>query len=317
MLPSARVPIGAFILRRLGLGLISILGVSVLVFLFLHVIPGDPVDHLAGGDATPEQRAALEHCLGLDRSMPAQFVGFLGHVGDLSLGHQCPDPASKPTVMALIADVFPDTMVLAVAGMAVAIALALPLGILAAIRRGTWIDTMAAMLSLSGIAVPLMLLGPLLLLWFFLDLGWLPGPSETGAMALILPAIAVGTHLMALLARMTRSSMVEVLGEDYLRTARAKGLPELSVVGKHALRNALLPVITIAGLQFGSMLSGAIITENVFARPGLGSLLVAAINERNYPVVQGTVLVIAAIYVLVNILVDVAYGVADPRIRRA
>ncbi len=311
------MPIGAFILRRLGLGLISILGVSVLVFLFLHLIPGDPVDHLAGGEATLEQRQALERCLGLDRSMPAQFASFLGKVGDLTLGHQCPDPESKPTVMDLIVAVFPDTLVLAAAGMAVAIALALPLGILAAIRRGTWIDTFAAMLSLSGIAVPIMLLGPLLLLWFFLDLGWLPGPSETGPMALILPALAVGTHLMALLARMTRSSMVEVLGEDYLRTARAKGLPELSVVGKHALRNALLPVITIAGLQFGAMLSGAIITENIFARPGLGSLLVAAINERNYPVVQGTVLVIATIYVLVNLLVDVAYGIADPRIRRA
>jgi peptide/nickel transport system permease protein len=311
------VPIGAFILRRLGLGLISIFGVSVLVFLFLHFIPGDPVDYLAGGDAAPEQKAAVRHCLGLDQSLPAQFADFLGNVADLSLGHQCPDPGSKPTVMELVGHVFPDTLVLAAAGMAVAIALALPLGILAAIRRGTWVDTLAAMLSLSGIAVPLMLLGPLLLLWFFLDLGWLPGPSETGALALILPAVAVGTHLMALLARMTRSSMVEVLGEDYLRTARAKGLREWSVVGKHALRNALLPVITIAGLQFGSMLSGAIITENVFARPGLGTLLVAAINERNYPLVQGTVLVIAAIYVAVNILVDVAYGIADPRIRRA
>ena len=311
------MPIGAFILRRLGLGLVSILGVSVLVFLFLHLIPGDPVDHLGGGEATAEQRVQLEHCLGLDVSMPAQFVAFLGHVGDLTLGHQCPDPVSKPTVMALIVDVFPDTLVLAAAGMAVAIALALPLGILAAVRRGTWVDTLAAMMSLAGIAIPLMLLGPLLLLWFFLDLGWLPGPSETGALALILPAIAVGSHLMALLARMTRSSMVEVLGEDYLRTARAKGLPELTVVTKHALRNALLPVITIAGLQFGSMLSGAIITENIFARPGLGTLLVAAINERNYPVVQGTVLVIATIYVAVNIAVDVAYGIADPRIRRA
>ena len=311
------MPIGAFILRRLGLGLISIFGVSVLVFLFLHMIPGDPVDYLTGGDAPVEQKAAVRHCLGLDQSMPAQFADFLGNVADLSLGHQCPDPASKPTVMTLVADVFPDTIVLAAAGMAVAIALALPLGIIAAVRRGTWIDTLAAMLSLSGIAVPLMLLGPLLLLWFFLDLGILPGPSETGALALILPAIAVGTHLMALLARMTRSSMVEVLGEDYLRTARAKGLREWTVVAKHALRNALLPVITIAGLQFGSMLSGAIITENVFARPGLGTLLVAAINERNYPVVQGTVLVIATIYVVVNILVDVAYGIADPRIRRA
>ncbi|HVV82477.1 MAG TPA: ABC transporter permease [Kofleriaceae bacterium] len=312
------MPIGAFILRRLGLGLISILGVSVLVFFFIHLIPGDPITHLAGGDqATADQRRVIAHCLGLDRSLPGQFADFLRRVGDLTLGHQCPDPGSKPTVMALIAHAFPSTMILAVAGMAVAIALALPLGIIAAVRRGTWMDTLAAIVSLSGIAVPIMLLGPLLLLWFFLDLGWLPGPAETGGAALVLPAFAVGTHLMALLARMTRSSMVEVLGEDYLRTARAKGLRELTVVGKHALRNALLPVITIAGLQFGSMLSGAIITEKVFSRPGLGTLLVTAIGERNYPVIQGTVLVIATIYVLVNLMVDVAYGIADPRIRRA
>jgi ABC-type dipeptide/oligopeptide/nickel transport system permease component len=171
--------------------------------------------------------------------------------------------------------------------------------------------------SLAGIAFPMMLMGPLLLLWFFVHLGWLPGPTETGPLAMILPATAIGTHLMAMLARMTRSSMVEVLGEDFLRTARAKGLPERVVIVKHALRNALLPVITIAGLQFGAMLSGAIITEKVFARPGLGLLLLDAIAERNYPVVQGTVLVIAAAYVLVNIAVDVTYGVVDPRIRRA
>ncbi len=311
------MPIGAFILRRLGLGLVSIFGVSVLVFLFLHLIPGNPVDQLAGGDATLEQRQAIERCMGLDQSMTAQFVDFLGRIADLTLGHQCPDPASKPTVMTRIAEVFPHTIVLALAGMAVALVLALPLGVIAAIRRGTWIDTVASTLSLLGIAVPLMLLGPLLLLWFFLDLGWLPGPRETGSLALILPAVAVGTHLMAMLARMTRSSMVEVLGEDFLRTARAKGLREVVVIGKHALRNALLPVITIAGLQFGSMLSGAIITENVFARRGLGTLLIDAIRERNYPVVQGTVLVIAAVYVVVNIVVDVAYGVVDPRIRRA
>jgi len=158
---------------------------------------------------------------------------------------------------------------------------------------------------------------PLLVFWFFVVLGWFPGPTELGPMALVLPAVAVGTHLMAMLARMTRSSMVDVLGEDYVRTARAKGLPEGRVLFRHVLRNALLPVITVAGLQFGSLLSGAIVIENVFARPGLGTTLLDAILERNYPVVQGTVLVIAGIYVGVNILVDLAYGLADPRIRRA
>jgi ABC-type dipeptide/oligopeptide/nickel transport system permease component len=311
------VSIGSFLLRRLGSGLIAILGVSVLVFLFLHLVPGDPVDHLAGGEATKEQREKIEKCMGLDKSKPEQFVAFLGNVFDGTLGHQCPDPKGKPTVAARIFRVFPNTVWLALCGMIVAVVLALPLGMLAAIKRGTWIDTLATTTSLSMVALPQMMFAPLLVFWFFVTLGWFPGPTETGPMAIILPAMAIGTHLMAMLARMTRSSMVDVLGEDYVRTARAKGLPEGRVMFVHALRNALLPVITVAGLQFGSLLSGAVIIENVFARPGLGTTLLDAIRERNYPVVQGTVLVIAGIYVVVNILVDLAYGLADPRIRRA
>jgi len=256
--------------------------------------------------------------MGLDRSLPAQFATFLGHVVDGSLGHQCSAGAGdKRTVAARIAEVFPHTLWLALAGMVVAIVLALPLGMIAAVKRGTWIDTLATTASLSFVALPQMMFAPLLVFWFFVVLGWLPGPTEVGPAALILPAFAIGTHLMAMLARMTRSSLVEVLGEDYVRTARAKGVPERRVLIAHALRNALLPVITVAGLQFGSLLSGAVIVENVFARPGLGTTLLDAIRERNYPVVQGTVLVIAAIYVVVNILVDLAYGLADPRIRRA
>lgn len=309
--------IGAFLLRRLGSGLVSILGVSVLVFLFLHLVPGDPIDHLAGGEATADQRAKIAACLGLDRSLPAQFAGFLGGIADGSLGHQCPDPKGKPTVRERIFEVMPYTIELAIAGMVLALVMALPLGILAAVRRGTWIDTTTTVISLSGIAMPMMLMAPLLLLWFFIHLGWLPGPTETGLAALLLPAAAVAVHLMAMLARMTRSSMVEVLGEDYVRTARAKGLAAGPVLFHHALRNALLPVITIAGLQFGSMLSGAVVVEKVFARPGLGLTLLEAITERNYPVVQGAVLVIAAMYVVVNMLVDLAYGLTDPRIRRA
>ena len=309
--------IGSFLLRRLGSGLIAILGVSVLVFLFLHLVPGDPVDHLAGGEATKEQREKIEKCMGLDKSKPEQFIAFLGHVVDGTLGHQCPDPKGKPTVAARIFRVFPNTVWLALFGMLVAVVFALPLGMIAAIKRGPWIDTLATTTSLSMVALPQMMFAPLLVFWFFVTLGWFPGPTETGPLAIVLPAMAVGTHLMAMLARMTRSSMVDVLGEDYVRTARAKGLPEGRVMFGHALRNALLPVITVAGLQFGSLLSGAVIIENVFARPGLGTTLLDAIRERNYPVVQGTVLVIAGIYVVVNILVDLAYGLADPRIRRA
>jgi ABC-type dipeptide/oligopeptide/nickel transport system permease component len=286
-----------------------------LSFAFLHVVPGDPIDHLAGGEATPETRAKLEACLGLDRPVAVQFAAFLGHVVDGTLGHQCPDPEHKPTVAARIFAVLPHTLALALAGMVLAALIAIPLGVLAAVKRGTWIDTAVTVGSLAGIAVPMMVLASLLVLVFSADLAWLPGPTELGASALILPAIAVGTHLMAMLARMTRGAMIEVLGEDYIRTARAKGVPERRVLFVHALRNALLPVITVAGLEFGSLLSGAIIVEKVFARPGVGTTLLDAIAERDYPVVQGTVLVIAVTYVLVNILVDVAYGFVDPRIR--
>ena len=205
--------IGPFLVRRLGSGLLAILGASLLTFSFLHLVPGDPVDHLAGGDAPPGMRAAIERCMELDRSLPAQFVGFLGHVLDGTLGHQCKngDPGG-PTVVARIAEVMPHTLALAVCGMLIAVVLALPLGVAAAIRRGSWIDTAATVVSLSGIAVPQMMFAPLLLLWGFVSLGWFPGPTEVGPRAIALPALAVGTHLMAMLARMTRSAMVEVLG---------------------------------------------------------------------------------------------------------
>jgi ABC-type dipeptide/oligopeptide/nickel transport system permease component len=311
------VSIGSYILRRFGSGLFAVAGVSVLVFLFLHMTPGDPVDQLAGGDALPEQREAIEKCLNLDKSLPEQFGIFLRNVANGTLGHQCPNPENKPTVMDRVADAFPYTIELAIGGMVVALLFALPLGVIAAVRRGTWIDAMAAVVSLSGLSVHIAFMGPGLIIVFFVILGWLPGPAEPdAAFALLLPSIVIGTHLMALLARMTRSSLVDVLRADYMTTARAKGLPEWVVLLKHGLRNALLPVITVAGLQFGSMLAGAILTEKIFARPGLGTLLLEGISERNYPLVQGVVLVIATIYVLVNILVDVLYGVADPRVRR-
>lgn len=309
--------IGSFLLRRLGSGLIAILGVSILTFAFLHLVPGDPIDHLAGGDVTPAQRKNLEHCMGLDKPMASQFVTFLGHIADGTLGHQCPDPQKRPTVAARIREVMPYTIELALAAMLIAVVLAIPLGVVAAMKRGTWVDTAATAFSMTGIVIPIMLLGQVLLVVFFVELGWLPGPTETSFASLLLPALALGVHLMAMLSRMTRSSMVDVLGEDFVRTARAKGLGEKRVVFVHALRNALLPVITIAGLQFGSLLSGSIIVEKVFARPGLGLTLLDAIFERDYPMVQGIVFVIAVIYIVVNTLVDLAYGLADPRIRHA
>jgi ABC-type dipeptide/oligopeptide/nickel transport system permease component len=196
--------------------------------------------------------------------------------------------------------------------MAVAIVLALPFGIVAAVRRGTWIDTFTGLLSLSGISAPTPWLGPIALYLFYVVLAWLPGPADTEApLALFLPSLVVGAHLMAMLSRMIRSSLLDVLREDYMTTARAKGLSEPVVILRHGVRNALLPVITVVGLQFGSLLGGTIVIEKVFSRPGLG------INTRNYPLVQGTVLVISVCYVGVNLLVDLAYGLADPRVRRA
>ena len=312
------MPIGPFLIRRVGSSLVAVLGVSLLVFFFLHLVPGDPVDRLAGGDATPEQRRDMAECMHLDEPMATQFGIFVANVFNGSLGRQCPDPANKPTVMQRVLEVMPYTIQLALGGMLVALLLALPLGIVAAIRRGTWVDAGAAFVSLSGISIPTMWMGPLVIFVFYVQLAWLPGPAEPdAAFALLLPSVVVGTHLMAMLSRMTRSSLVEVLREDYMTTARATGLPESVVILKHGLRNALLPVITVAGLQFGALLGGAIITEKVFARPGLGTLLLEGINERNYPLVQGTVLVIAVSYVTVNLFVDLAYGLADPRVRRA
>ncbi len=302
----------SFILRRLGSSAIAVAGVSILVFLLLHLIPGDPIDQLAGGEATPEQREELEACMHLNEPLGTQFTIFLGTIADGSLGRQCPNPDSKPTVMERIIEKLPYTIELAVGGMLVALLFALPLGIIAAVKRGTWVDAAAAVVSLSGLSMHTAFMGPLALVIFFDQLSWLPGPAEADApFALLLPSVVIGTHLMAMLARMTRSSLVEVLDNDYIRTARAKGLSSRVVLLKHALRNALLPVITVAGLQFGSLLGGAIITEKIFERPGLGTLLLEGISERNYPVVQGTVLVIAISYVIVNTLVDLS----DPRIR--
>lgn len=312
------MPLGSYILRRIGLSLIAVFGVCVLVFSFLHIIPGDPVDQLTGGEATPEQRQKIAACMHLDRPLVTQFGIFLGGIADGSLGRQCPNPETKPTVATRIVEVLPYTVELAVGAMVIAVLLSLPLGVTAAVRRGTWIDAAAAAISLAGLSMPVMWMGPALLQMFYVDLGILPGPAAPDArLALLLPAFVVGVHMMAMLSRMTRSSLVEVLREDYMTTARAKGLAPGTVVVKHGLRNALLPVITIAGLQLGGLLGGTIITEKVFARPGLGTLLIEGIQERNYPIVQGTVLVIAVTYVTVNLLVDLSYGLADPRVRRA
>lgn len=305
---------GAYLLRRLLSSLVAIIGVTLLVFFLVHLIPGDPVENLLGERADPADLAQMRACMDLDQPLYVQLGRFVRHIGDGTFGVTCPDGAR--TVSSLIWDVLPSTMWLALAAMLVALILALPLGVLAAIRPGSILDAAATSVSLAGISMPSMWLGPLLLSIFYVHLHWFPGPADSaGVAALILPAIMLGTHLMAMLARMTRSSLLDVLAEDYVRTARMKGLRPTAVILRHALRNALVPVITVAGIQFGSLLAGAVVTEKVFARPGIGTLLLEAISERNYRVVQGCTLIIAISYVTVNLLVDLAYGLVDPRIR--
>ena len=297
---------------RVGSALIVVLGVCTLVFLLLHLVPGDPVDAMLGESARPADRAALRASLGLDQPLLEQYTRYLVGLARLDLGQSFQD--QRP-VSAVLAERLPATLQLAAAALLLALVLAIPLGVLAAKHRGGPIDGAAMGFSLLGISLPNFWLGPLLILVFSLWLGWTPVSGNDGAVSLVLPAITLGTGLAAVLARMVRASVLEVLGEDYIRTARAKGLSEAAVLRRHALRNAWLPVLTLVGLQLGGVLGGAVITETVFAWPGVVSLLVESIQSRDYPVVQGCVLLISVLYVLVNALTDLAYARVDPRIR--
>lgn len=303
---------GALLFARLGSALIVVLGVSTLVFLLLHLVPGDPVEVLLGERAQPADRAALRAALGLDRPLGEQYRTYLGQLARLDLGTSFAD--GRP-VREILAERFPATLELTAAALALALLLALPLGVTAARYRGRALDAGAMGLSLAGLSIPNFWLGPLLIMWFSLWLGWTPVSGRETLASLILPAITLGTGLAAVLARMVRASLLEVLGEDYVRTARAKGLSERAVLWRHALGNAWLPVLTLLGLQLGGLLGGAVITETVFAWPGLGRLLVESIQNRDYPVVQACVLAISLGYVLVNALTDLAYAWIDPRIR--
>ncbi len=302
----------AFALSRLASAAITVFGVSVLVFSLVHLVPGDPVEVMLGESAQPADRAALRTALGLDRPLPEQFAAFLADLARLDLGTSL--HARRP-VASLIAERLPATAELAAAGLAVALAIALPLGSVAALRRGSGADHAAIAFATLGVSIPNFVLGPVLILVFSFTLGWLPVSGREGAGALVLPAFTLGTALAAILARMLRSTLLEVLGEDFIRTARAKGLDEVGVLLRHALGNAMLPVVTLLGLQLGALLAGAVITEIVFSWPGLGSLTVEAIQRRDYPLLQGCVLVISVSYVLVNSLTDLAYAWLDPRIR--
>ncbi len=309
----------AGLLRYLGArglrALLTVLGVVTLVFLLVRAVPGDPVDAILGDQASAGDRAALRTALHLDAPLLSQYALFVGDVANGTLGHSF--RRSDETVSSLIAQVFPATLALALAAFVIAWLLALPLGSLAAMKRNSAWDTGARAVALFGLAVPSIWLGPLLILLFGVVLRVLPlpGDEDAGLRGLLLPALTIGAALSAVLTRQTRGAMIEVLSEQYILAARARGVSRVKVVFVHGLRNALLPVMTVGAAQLGAVLSGTVITEKIFEREGLGSLFLDAFFARDIPVVQGCVLVVALLYVGVNLAVDVAYGLVDPRVR--
>ena len=309
-----------YLLRRAG-AVVPILGVvSVVVFSLIHLTPGDPVRIMLREEADPATVATLRHQLGLDQPLPLQYLTWLGRAVQGELGRSI---RTNQPVMDAIRQRAPVTLSLAMAALLVALAIGLPAGILAALRRNSVVDVTATLVAISGVSLPSFWLAVLLILVFSLTLGWLPplgwvSPSrDLGAWvrSLVLPSVTLGVAIAAVLMRMTRASLLEVLELEYVRTARAKGLPERRIVLGHALRNALIPVVTVVGLQAGALLGGAVITETIFALPGVGRLLVDAIFQRDFPIVQGVVLLLAVNFLVVNLLVDLTYAWLDPRIR--
>jgi ABC-type dipeptide/oligopeptide/nickel transport system permease component len=302
----------SFLARRLALTFVVLLGVATLVFSLIHLVPGDPAQAMLGEGAAPEDIAQLRGRLGLDRPLIEQYAAYMRGLvrGDLGTSLRTQQPVTEQ-----IAERIPATAELAGAAMVVAVLLAVPLGVIAAVWRGTWVDQSAMALALTGISVPGFWLGPLLALVFAVELGWLPVSGRGTLAHLILPAVTLGTALAAILARMTRASVLEELREQYVVAARARGATRARAVLAHALRNSLIPVVTILGLQLGAVLTGSIITETIFSWPGVGRLLIQSINFRDYPMVQGCILLIAVTYVAMNLLTDLVYGWLDPRIR--
>ena len=283
------------------------------VFLLIHLVPGDPILQMLGEGAPAADIAATRHAYGLDVPLGQQYLHYWNGVLHGNLG---PSLRYNQSVASLIVERYPFTLQLTIAALLVAILISIPAGIRSAQRRGRWDDKLLSVVSLFGLSFPNFALGPILILFFAIKLGWLP-VSGTGTLAhLVLPAITMGGALAAILTRMVRTSMLEELNQDYIRTARAKGLSERAVVYRHALRNAMLPVLTVVGLQFGALLAGAIVTETIFSWPGIGRLTIQAIGNRDYYLVEGCILAIGLTYVIVNFLTDLLYSVANPRIRQ-
>lgn len=301
-----------YFLQRFVMSLPALWLVLTLVFLMIHIVPGDPVEQMLGEGAAPGELTQLRHSLGLDLSLPTQYGHYLLRLAHGDLGNSLKFQAP---VRRIIFERYPATLQLAFLALLACAAIAVPAGVLAAHRRGTGTDRAVAVFTLFGLAIPNFALGPLLILLFSIELGLLPVSGRGGPAYYILPAATLGAALAAILTRMVRGSMLEELSSDYVRTARAKGLSTSAVLFRHAFRNALIPIITILGLQFGTLLAGTIVTETIFSWPGIGRLTVQAISSRDYPLLQGCILVIAVSYVVVNLLTDLLYTLIDPRVR--
>jgi ABC-type dipeptide/oligopeptide/nickel transport system permease component len=302
-----------FVVRRLLLAIPTMVAASILVFLMLHLVPGDPAIIFFGDQpVTPARLEVVRHQMGLDRPLIVQYLNFVRGIPRGDLGRSI---HNRTPVLEELRLRIGSSAVLALAAFAVAVAIGLGLGLLSALGRGTWIDAVAMLLALAGVSMPIFWLASLLIFVFSLQLGWFPATGFGGWNRLVLPALALGFISSATLARLVRSSVLEVLLQPFVTTARSKGLREAVVIRRHVLKNAFIAIITVMGLQFGTLLSGAVITETVFARPGVGKLLVDAITTKDFPVVQGAVLFIALVYIIINLLVDFSYAYLDPRIR--
>lgn len=301
-----------FLLKKLSSLIVVIFGVLLLTFLLIHLVPGDPVEVMLGESANMADREVLRAELGLDKPLAQQFGSYLAKLVHGDFGYSI---HTKAPIAELIKTRYPATVKLAVLSLLIGLAIGVPLGIYAALKANHWQDFVVTIVSVRLSAMPAFWLGPILMLIFAVWLGWLPVSGMESNTSIILPAVTLGFGLSAILTRMTRTSLLEVLNDDYIRTARAKGLNERTVILRHALRAALLPIITIVGLQMGSLLAGTVITETIFSWDGIGRLLVESIEKRDYPVTQACVLVVALSYVAVNLCTDILYKLADPRVR--
>jgi len=301
-----------FLLPRVLTALGVIFGVVCMVFLLLHLVPGDPVEVMLGESAQPADREALRQALGLHQPVHIQLLAYIKGLAQFNLGTSL---YSGRPISELMLERLPATIELGLVSLLIALVVAIPLGILAAVKKGTVWDFGAMGFALFGVSIPNFWMGPMLILVGALWLGWFPVSGREGAGSIVLPAITLGTAMAAIMSRMIRSTLLEVLTEDFIRTARSKGLTEWVITLKHGFQNALLPIITLLGLQLGALLSGAVITETVFSWPGIGSLVVESIHRRDYPVVQAAVLLISVSYVMINLFTDLVYTWVDPRVR--